>query len=288
MAFARYLLIALIALALIPAITVPVASAEKIAAVTIDIDVKKISGGYIYMVYTMSFEISGYNDTVLVVPLPSLFSKPRLLEAKCLLGGENIVKNAKLDTSGIPRVVMVLSKAIGSSTATVEIKIEGKAKSTSKLYATKDYKLYKDYKPISKKILYLEIANYFYNVKWSTAKKDGETVPALRVIVRSPPEWDIFYARSSLSMKVRYMDIKKIYREGDRMIVEFWYLSTKTIYPTSFSPGKHFDIEVGFLPRSDYAVGGPVLVAGILLIILAGFFAWYYRDVWKYVPKAVG
>lgn len=275
MAMARYLTLILVALAL-ATLTIPSIAAMTVKEVHIVVDIEK-PGKYVSIDYELIMTITNINDTEIVVYLPTLLSKPKLKSYECIVDGKNIAANAKLVTEGIQRVVLKLSEPIGDKVATLRIVVEGYVKSTSKLYATKDYKFYKDYKPISNKILYLQIANYFPDTAWGK----------LYVTVKAPKGWDIFYARSSISSKVRYMDIKRVYREDGRGIVEIWYLSTKKIAPTKFSPGKVFEVEVGILPITDYTTPlGAMFLA--ILVILAAFFAWYYRDVWKYVPKSVG
>jgi len=191
-------------------------------------------------------------------------------------------------SSGVERVVIDLTKPIGSAKARLVVTVSGKLKSTSKLYATKDYKLYKDFKPLSGKVLYVPIVNYFYDTDWNTLKlSNGTTLPGLEVVIVSPKGWDIFYARSSLSSSLRYMELREVRRVGDHSEAVFWYLSKKTILPTKFAAGSVFGVETGFLPRADYHEPGAA-AAGAALLALAAVFAWYYRDVWRYVGKSVG
>ncbi len=210
-----------------------------------------------------------------------------LVSCSVIYKGENIASSAKLVTSQLSRVEITLSKPInGTDWATVEIVVKGMVKSTSKLYVTSEYKYYKDYKPINGKILYVPITNYYYGITWETDKVDGEKVPGIRVIVKAPEGWKIMYARSSLSSKLRYMDIHSIEEKDGRHVVEFWYLSSKTVKPTKFKPASTFEIEVGFTPETkteDPVVKGTM----IALLLLALFFAWFYRDVWKYTTRKV-
>ncbi len=294
------LTLALLAISLV-ALAEP-AKAATIKAVKYTFEVEKLTKvkykskkyGALNVEVTMEFKLSGVDRsfTVLLgVPFldPSKYKgalKPELVKAEAIVDGKNIVRSAKLITKGVTRVELEFSEPLGDRTAYVRVTVKGTLKSTSKLYATKDYKLYKDYKPINGKILYVDIINFYESVTWSTDKKGGETIPGLRVVVLSPKGWRIFYARSSLSTKLRYMEIKKISEVDDRHMVEFWYLSTSSVLPTKFSPGKVFSIEVGFQPLSDYR-SGPACTLGILLFIVAAFFAYYYRDVWRYVEKKV-
>lgn len=252
--------------------------------------------GAILIDLNVTFKLYNYNDTKFEVLLGTPFLKPskykgavspRLVSVAFIVDGRNITKSARLVTSGLTRVEIELSEPLGKRIAVVSVVVEGMVKSTSKLYVTKDYKLYKDYKPIAKRILYLDIVNFYQTITWCRDKVGGETVPGLRVIVESPPGWDIFYARSSITNKVRYMDIKRLVHHGSNAEVEFWYLSTSKVAPTDVPPGAIFSIEVGFQPISDYR-NRVSMAIGALLIALALFLAYYYRDVWKYVTKAVG
>jgi len=75
----------------------PIAKAMSIGDVTIEIDVNKISKGYIYFDLKMVLkDVSGTNQTTLVIYLPAIISSPKLLSAKCVVNGVNIVKNATL------------------------------------------------------------------------------------------------------------------------------------------------------------------------------------------------
>ncbi len=300
----RNLIIASIFLvAVIFSMILPLASSGTvIRGVLYRFDVQKIvklkhsgkSYGGIVFYLTVTFRIANYTDTNLVVPLGIPFvtsSKykgavdPKLVSYQVIYEGKNIAESATFIYKPLSRVEIKLSKPItGQDYAIVNITVLGTIKSTSKLYVTKDYKYYKDYKPASNKIMALDIINFWYSTTWCTDTINGEKVPGIRVVVLAPKGWQILYARTSLSSKLRYMDIHKIYEKDDRQVVVLWYLSSKTIKPTSFKPGSVFTIEIGFTPFSDYR--SPVTLAvSIILLILAGFFAWYYRDVWKYTTR---
>ena len=294
----------IIALMLVAELMIPVvhsASKTEIKGVVYEFDVikfAKISAKTHAVEFNLiiSFKIANYSSTDLYIPLgiPFLLKKkyhkavnPILRECIVLYRNANIVKSASLIVKGLSRVYIRLKEPIvGRNWAFVKVVVQGMIKSKSQLYVTGDYKFYKDFKPISGKILFVRIINYFYNVDWEPDKLDGVKVPGLRVRVVAPNGWSIFYARSSLTRKLRYTDIHYIGEENGRYVVEFWYLSSKTIKPTTFKAGSEFDIEVGFMPVSDFR--NPVALGfGILLIALAAFFSWYYRDVWKYVTRKV-
>ncbi len=83
------------------------------------------------------------------------------------------------------------------------------------------------------------------------------------------------------------MDIKSITRSDSQTKVVIQYLNTKRVQPTSFKPGRTFDIEIAFQPISDYR-SNITLTCCAILFVLAAVFLWYYRDVWRYVAKSVG
>jgi len=254
-----------------------------ISGVLYDFDIQKVSSGKFTVVLTIEMLLTNHTETELVVPIGLPISDAELQSFTVTVGGKNIVTDAKLETGGLLRAVAKLSEPIKEE-AKVEIKIKGVIKSKAKLYVTKEYKLYKDYKPIYKKTLYIDVVNYFYDITWNTAKVNGEKVPGLRVRFTAPEGWEIFYARSSLTGKLRYMEIKDMGFKDSRMYVEFWWLDTKKITPKSFKPANVFSLEIGVLPKSDYT--NPTSLAfGIIVLLLAAFFAWYYRDVWKYTSR---
>ncbi|WFO75626.1 hypothetical protein J4526_01730 [Desulfurococcaceae archaeon MEX13E-LK6-19] len=302
-----FIILMLVVLAITaPTVTYASSSKTRIKGVTYEFDVEKITKivdkstgkkyGAILFNLKITFKIANYTDTELVVPIGISFVSSKkynkavdaeLVSCSVIYKGENIVSSAKFVTSQLSRVEITLSKPInGTDWATVEIVVKGMVKSTSKLYVTSEYKYYKDYKPINGKILYVPITNYYYGITWETDKVDGEKVPGIRVIVKAPEGWKIMYARSSLSSKLRYMDIHSIEEKDGRHVVEFWYLSSKTVKPTKFKPASTFEIEVGFTPETK--TEDPV-VKGIMiaLLLLALFFAWFYRDVWKYTTRKV-
>ncbi len=283
---AKILVITLIAILVAAAASTVTASPDKIAGVLYTIDVHKISSGKLSVTVIMEMTVSDHEGTKLVVPIGLPLSKAKLVSFNVLVGGKDIVKSAKLETKGLLRAVAELSEPIREG-ARVVVKVSGTVKSTAKLYVTKDYKLYKDYKPVNKKILYLDVINYYYDTVWDTATVDNTKVPGLRIRIIAPPGWEVFYARSSLTGKLRYMEIKSLaFDSSGRMYVEYWWLDTKKITPKSFKPGDSFAVEVGFQPRSDYT--NPVsLAVGIVILALAALFAWYYRDVWKYTSRKI-
>jgi len=299
-----FVIAVLLAALLVTEFTTPVANSAcstQIKGVTYEFDVTKFAKvssktHAIEFNLIVTFKIANYSNTELEIPLgiPFLSQKkypkavnPSLKECLITLGGRDIVESASLITSGVSRVVVKLKEPIeGKDWALVKVVIHGMIKSTSQLYVTKDYKYYKDYKPVNGKILFVRVINYFYNINWKTDTVNNIKVPGIRVRVAAPKGWAILYARSSLTGKLRYMDVHYIGEENDKYTVEFWYLSSKTVKPTTFKAGSEFDIEVGFTPISDSR--NPVSMGfGILLILLAVFFMWYYRDVWKYVTRKV-
>ncbi len=281
--------------------TINAVSSTQIKGVTYEFDVIKFAkvSSKTYAIefnLTVTLKIANYSSTELEIPLgiPFLTQKkyskavnPSLLECSVTFKDSNIVDSASLVTSGVSRVAVKLKEPIeGKDWASVRIVVHGMVKSTSQLYVTKDYKYYKDYKPVNGKILFVRVINYFYNVNWETDKVNGIEVPGIRVKVVAPKGWTVLYARSSLTGKLRYMDVHYVGEENGKYMVEFWYLSSKTVKPATFKAGSEFDIEVGFTPISDSR--NPVSMGfGVLLILLAAFFTWYYRDVWKYVTRKV-
>ncbi|MHB9302171.1 hypothetical protein [Thermofilum pendens] len=257
------------------------AEPSKIKGVLYDVKIlgweyrEDLESGVFTLNLTVSFKMANCSDSALVVPLGLSFVSANLTKASVVLDGEELAGKAKLVTKPLSRVEIALKKPVsGPKWATVTVSIVCQVKSGAKIqsgYA-------KDYTPVSDKVLNIPVTNYFTSVSW---EKDGD-LPGVRIRVCPPSGWNAVYAVSSITSKVATLDIRRV-----DSCFEFWNLDEKTVTPKSLSPGSSFSAEVAVLPAPSPSQPHVALVA-LALVAAACFFAWYYRDVYRYVELKVG
>jgi len=223
----------------------------------------------------ITFKLANYTDKTFTFPIGISFRSANLTKVSVKFRGEEIAGKAKLTTKGTSRVDIPLNKPInGSDWAIVTISIRALIAYSAKIQT--DYP--SSYTPIKDKVLNICITNYFYGVSFET---DG-AFPGARIRICPPTGWIFAYATSSITSKVATLDIRT-----NNSCVEFWNLDTSTVKPKSLSPGSSFSAEVAVLPQSSLSQPHVALLA-LLMIVAIGFFAYYYRDVYKYVERKVG
>ncbi len=297
--FALVLIAALIASAAAPA--VHAASKVKIWDVNITIKVEKLgvkvkslstgkSAKAAIIEYTWEANMKGFEgdsfDVPIAVPFitPSKYKgaqNPVLLEYRCTVGEEVVAEfknetGVKLGKLGDMWVVTIKFNREIKADETVHIKVtvKGMIKMTYKLYATKEYKYPKDYSKV--KTIYIDILNLM-PYKWNKN---------VTVTIISPKGYHIMYIKTSIIAKTRGMDVRDVEHYWDYSVAKLVYISTSTMAPTSLSPGKYYSVEVGFI-KAEHVQDPPVLAWTIFVLLLAAASAYLYRDVYKYVKRAV-
>ena len=226
----------------------------------------------------ISFKISGYEGEVLEVPLVASFvtskkyyyaEDPKLLAASVKVADEELAASAELTKRGDLRIVRIeLKRPLKGEDAAVYVRVRGMIKCGATVYVTKEYKITKDFKPVSKTTFYYTLTNL-----WPYTMK-----APVRVIIKAPEGYLLFYARTTLTNKARYAEI-----EFNSTTAVATYLSTSTMKPTSLKPGCSFTVEAGFIKKNRKSA----TIGMALILIAAAFFAYGYRDVYRYVKREV-